>query len=61
MHTSLQDLMAYETPTLGLGCASQTVGDYEMFKNNARKKEGGASRKVVMQPRPVENPAQSPN
>jgi hypothetical protein len=37
--------MAYETPILGLGCASQTGGGYEMFKNNARKKEGGASRK----------------
>ena len=58
LHTSLQVLMAYETSILGLDCASQTWGGYEMFKNNARKKEGGASRKAVMQPRPRENPAQ---
>ena len=60
LHTSLQVLTAYETSVLGLGCPSQTGGDYAAFKNSARKKkEGGVSRKVVMNPRPRENPAQN--
>jgi hypothetical protein len=50
--------MAYETSILGLGCPSQTRGGYAAFKIKSRKKEGGASRKVVMNPRPRENPAQ---